>query len=309
MSTSTIEITQPRLSWPQLVAALGDMADEFFRPETLFGLFSADQGGWDTPFGERLYERLSTACGSHQSVHLESDAFDKLQALATAAGKLHAAQTEFKTLLTTAIDDDDDMPPLAPAPGFEDWGAVPADPAPAAVEAGPERKLASVPEEVEPVAPAPKRVFTRPTPGFKPTEDPARAAELKKKQERLMIALRDHLLARMRQERPQSYALVGQYYLPGTVGRRPEECYWAAGGDVRRDGTPFVQLLQGVRDHVTGEVHPEWLWGGKTVIGHLNDSLAGSGFTAVALYNGRYKRFDVCIHDSSPAWKAFARTL
>jgi hypothetical protein len=68
-----------------------------------------------------------------------------------------------------------------------------------------------------------------------------------------------------------------------------------------------VQLLQGVRDHVTGEVHPEWLWGGKTVIGHLNDSLAGSGLKAEMFYNSRCKRFDVYIHDNSQAWKAFVR--
>jgi hypothetical protein len=39
------------------------------------------------------------------------------------------------------------------------------------------------------------------------------------------------------------------------------------------NGVSYIQFFQGVRDHRTGELRPERLWGRKTVIEQINDQL------------------------------------
>jgi hypothetical protein len=121
-----------------------------------------------------------------------------------------------------------------------------------------------------------------------------------------MLSFRDHLLSRI-PEQMHHIALLGKYFLPGTLKATPEQCYWAAGGDPSRDGTPVVQLLQGVRDSVTGEVHPEWLWQGKTVIDQVNLKLVDTPYKAEAIFFPRDKCFEIYVHNGSKEWLDYKR--
>jgi hypothetical protein len=139
---------------------------------------------------------------------------------------------------------------------------------------------AAVPAPVQPVAPAPIDPPASAPPAsasFKPTEDPRRAAALKAKQRHLMESFCDMLHQRIRAKissdsvSPFDFAAIGTFYLPTRENRSRDihSCYWAGSGDILTEGTPIVQLLQGVRDHKTGKVHPEWLWGGQTAVANM----------------------------------------
>jgi hypothetical protein len=115
------------------------------------------------------------------------------------------------------------------------------------------------------------------TTSFQPTEDPRRATALKAKQRYLMESFCDMLHQRIRakissaSESPFDFAAIGTFCLPTPENRERDihSCYWAGNRDIHKHGTPIVQLLEGVRDHKTGKVHPEWLWGGQTAVANM----------------------------------------
>jgi hypothetical protein len=107
------------------------------------------------------------------------------------------------------------------------------------------------------------------TTSFQQTEDPRRAAALKAKNPYPMVSFCNMLEQRIRakissdSESPFDFAAIATFYLPTRENRERDihSCDWY--------GTPIVQLLEGVRDHKTGKVHPEWLWGGQTAVANM----------------------------------------
>jgi hypothetical protein len=124
---------------------------------------------------------------------------------------------------------------------------------------------------------------------FQPTANPAFAAALKAKQRRLMETFSDMMYYRIVDtidSKPRKITEIGSCLLPTAENRARDisRCYWAADGDIRTEGTPMIQLLQGVRDHKTGDVHPEWLWGGQTAIANMNDVFNKQGWVIFGLF-------------------------
>ncbi len=149
--------------------------------------------------------------------------------------------------------------------------------------------------------------------GFKPTEDPRRAAALKAKQRYLMESFSDILYYRILDTIASvpnlEFSPIGIYLLPTPENRARDihSCYWAGNGDIRTEGTPIVQLLQGVRDHKTGKVHPEWLWGGQTAIDNMNEFFGKQGWMIDSQFNVHTKEIIVNLvnENSVDKYRAF----
>ena len=138
---------------------------------------------------------------------------------------------------------------------------------------------------------------------FQPTADPRVAAALKAKQRHLMESFCDMLYYRIQDTilstKGSVLNIIGTFTLPTTENRARDvhRCYWAGKGDVRTEGTPIVQLLQGVRDHKTGKVHPEWLWGGQTAIDNMNEWFSKDDWLVHNHFNAERKEFQVYLVD------------
>jgi hypothetical protein len=197
------------------------------------------------------------------------------------------------------------IPTIAAAAEIPD--AVPATPTPTptpaetAAPAAPKKKfeiqdlLSELKIDEPPAAPvfddaaaaSKKKTFS--SGSFEPTANPAVAAALKGKQRHLMVTFSDMMYDRIVaaiESRPRKITEIGSCLLPTAENRARDisRCYWAANGDIRTEGTPMIQLLQGVRDHKTGHVHPEWLWGGQTAISNMNDIFNKEGWVIFGLF-------------------------
>jgi hypothetical protein len=133
------------------------------------------------------------------------------------------------------------------------------------------------------------------TTSFQQTEDPRRASALKAKTPYPMVSFCNMLEQRIRakissdSESPFDFAAIATFYLPTRENRARDihSCYWAGNRDIHTQGTPIVQLLQGIRDHKTGKVHPEWLWGGQTAVANMKAIFGKEGWK-VEYDVGRY---------------------
>jgi hypothetical protein len=176
---------------------------------------------------------------------------------------------------------------------LSDWGAALLPPAVQPVVQQP------VVQQVAPVAATAAEPSAPPSAGFKPTEDPRRAAALKAKQRHLMESFCDMIYYRILDTIDTvpnlEFAPIGIFHLPTPENRARDihSCYWADKGDIRTEGTPIVQLLQGVRDHKTGKVHPEWLWGGQTAVANMNEFFGKQGWLIDCHFNGYTKEIVV----------------
>lgn len=185
-------------------------------------------------------------------------------------------------------------PASTPAPlgdgDLSDWGAALLPPA-----AQPQVETEAATEPAPPAA----VVAPAPSGGFKPTEDPRRAAALKAKQRYLMESFSDMIYYRILDTIDSvpnlEFAPIGTFYLPTRHNRERDihSCYWAGSGDIHTEATPIVQLLQGVRDHKTGKVHPEWLWGGQTAVANMNEFFGKQGWMIECHFNGYTKEIVV----------------
>jgi hypothetical protein len=124
-----------------------------------------------------------------------------------------------------------------------------------------------------------------------------------------LVDLTEHLLRKIC--RPSFLAIVKRqgflhldtFHMPGNGSNPPNLCYW--------QWVPVFVLLRGIPDKQC-HFHPEWLWGGYTVIQRLNQSVRAFDplLKINLIFIQQHQQIILyAYYDHSPAWINFRQKL